>query len=84
MEGEITIDTWAIILKNGTELDFRPTFNQIPSIPGFSGRYVNGVPNTLLITVNTTETSVTGLRCLIINQNRVQVSNTINVTIYGK
>ncbi len=83
VEGEITIDTWAIILKNGTELNFRLAFNQEPSIPGFTGSYVNGVPNTLLITVNTTETSVTGLSCFII-ENLVLVPSTIHVTMYGK
>ncbi len=83
VEGEITIDTWGIILNNGTELNSRPAFNQEPNIPGFTGSYVNGVPNTLLITINTTETSVTGLRCYII-ENLVLVPSTINVTIYGK
>ncbi len=81
--GEIPIDTWGIILNNGTELNFRPAFNQESNIPGFTASYVSGVPNTLLITVNTTETSVTGLRCYII-ENLVLVPSTINVTIYGK
>ena len=83
VEGEITIDTWSIILNNGTELNYRPAFNQEPSIPGFTASYVNGVPNTLLITVNTTETSVTGLSCFI-TVDLVVVPSTINVTIYGK
>ena len=61
MEGANTVDIWGTILNNGTELDFRPVFNEEPSIPGFTGRYANGVPNALLITINTTETSVTGL-----------------------
>ncbi len=83
MKGEISIVIWSIILKNGTELDFRPAFNQESSIPGFTGRYLNGVSNTLLITINTTETSVTGLRCLI-SLNSEVVNSTINVNIYGK
>ncbi len=83
VEGEINIDTWSIILNNGTELNFRLAFHQQPSIPGFTGSYVNGVPNTLLITVNTTETSVTGLRCYI-TVNQVVVPSTIHVTIYGR
>ncbi len=61
MEGANTVDIWGIILNNGTELDFRSVFNEEPSIPGFTGRYANEVPNALLITINTTETSVTGL-----------------------
>ncbi len=83
MEGQIAIDTWAIFLDNGTELQFKPAFNQQPYIPGFSGRYVNGVANTLLITVNTTETSVTRLSCYSV-VNLVVVPSTINMTIYGK
>ncbi len=83
VEGEINIDTWSIILNNGTELNFRPAFNQEPNIPGFTGSYVNGVPNTLLITINTTETSVTGLSCFI-TVNHVVVPSTIHVTMYGR
>ncbi len=83
MEGEIAKDTWSIILNNGTELNFRPAFNQQPNIPGFTGSYVNGVPNTLLITINTTETSVTALICFI-TVNHAVVPSTIHVTIYGK
>ncbi len=79
MEG--VIDRWGIILKNGTKLCFRP-FNEESSIPGITGSYVNGVFNTLLITVNTTETSVTGLNCFT-SVNLVLVRSTVNVTIYG-
>ena len=56
---------------------------QVSTIPGFAGRYVNGAFNTVLITVNTTETSVTGLSCSSIIDN-VIVPSTINVTIYGE
>ncbi len=83
VDGEIPIDTWSIILNNGTELNFRSAFNQQPSIPGFTASFVNGAPNTILITVNTTETLVTGLSC-IITVNQVIVPSTIHVTIYGK
>ncbi len=79
---EGTVDRWGVILKNGTELSFRPSLNEDTSIPGITGRYVNGVFNTLLITVNTTETSVTGLSCFI-SVNLVLVQSTVNVTIYG-
>ena len=80
---EGTIDRWGLILKNGTKLSFRPLFNEESSIPGITGSYVNGTFNTLLITVNTTETSVTGLRC-IISEILELLPSTINVTIYGK
>ncbi len=83
MEGAHSIDRWGIILKNGTELDFRLASNRESSIPGFTGRYVNKDHNTVLITVNTTDTSVKGLSCFI-TVNRVLVPHTINVTIYGK
>ena len=83
MEETDPIDRWGIILKNGTELDFRPAFNEDSSIPGITGSYVNGAFNTLLITVNTTETSVTGLICFT-TVHRLLVRNTISVTIYGK
>ncbi len=83
MEETDPIDIWGIILKNGTELDFRPALNEESSIPGITGSYVNGAFNTLLITVNTTETSVTGLICFT-TVHRLLVGNTINVTIYGK
>ncbi len=82
MEGANTVDKWGIILNNGTELYFRPGFNQ-ESIPGFTGRHLNRGSNILLITVNTTETSVTGLSCYSI-VGLALVSRTINVTIYGK
>ena len=80
---EGTIDRWGIILKNGTKLSFRPLFNEESSIPGITGSYVNGTLNTLLITVNTTATSVTGLSCFI-SVGLELVPGTINVTIYGK
>ncbi len=56
---------------------------QVSTIPCITGRYVNGVTNTLLITVNTAETSVTGLSCYSI-VNLTLVSSTIDMTIYGK
>ncbi len=80
---KLILDIWGIILKNGTELDFRPAFNENSSIPGITGSYVNGAFNTLLITVNTTETSLIGLICLTA-VHRFLDKNTINVTIYGK
>ncbi len=61
LEGNKAIYAWGIILNNGTPLVFEPT--QESTIPGITGGYVNGVTNTILITVNTTETSVTGLSC---------------------
>ncbi len=44
---------------------------------------MDGVFNTLLITVNTTETSVTGLRCSNFDNNTA-FGSTIKLTIYGK
>ncbi len=82
MEGPY-LERWGIILNNGTGLYFRPAFNEESSIPGIIGSYVNGEPNTLLIIVNTTETSVTGLSCFII-VNFEPVPSTINLTIYGE
>ena len=81
MEGSNIIPSWGIILNNGTELDFRPS--EESTIPGFIGGYVNGVTNAFIITVNTTETSVTGLICFSI-EKRGLVPSTVNVTIYGK
>ncbi len=82
MEGGQTIPSWGIILNDGTELDIQPS--QESTIPGFIGGYANGVTsNTFIITVNTTETSVTGLVCFSI-VNRSLVPSTINVVIYGK
>ena len=81
MEGNKAIASYGIILNNGTPQVFEPA--QESTIPGITGRYVNGVTNTLLITVNTAETSVTGLSCYSI-VNLTLVSSTIDMTIYGK
>ncbi len=81
VEGNKAISSWGIILNNGTPQVFEPA--QESTIPGITGRYVNGVTNTLLITVNTTETSVTGLSCFI-TVGLALVPSTINVTIYGE
>ncbi len=83
MEGTNPIDRWGIILKNGTQLNFRPLFNEESNIPGITGSYVNGAFNTLLIIINTTETSVTGVSCFI-TMDLEAVRSTINVTIYGE
>ncbi len=83
VEGPDPIERCDIILKNETELYFRPAFNEESSIPGITGSYVNGAFNTLLITVNTTETSVTGLSCFI-TMDLEAVPSAINVTIYGE
>ncbi len=79
LEGNKAINSYGIILNNGTPMLFVP--GQESTIPGFAGRYVNGAFNTVLITVNTTETSVTGLSCSSIG---VLFPSTINVTIYGE
>ena len=81
LEGSKAISAWGIILNNGTPLVFEPT--QESTIPGITGGLVNGVTNTLLITVNTMEMSVTGLSCYSI-VNLVLVPSTINVIIYGE
>ncbi len=79
VEANKAIGFWGIILNDGTPMMFVPP--QESTIPGFAGRHVNGALNTVLITVNTTETSVTGLSCY---SNSVIVPSTINVTIYGE
>ncbi len=81
LEGNKAISSWGIILNDRTLLVFEPA--QESTIPGITGSYVNGVTNTLLITVNTTETSVTGLSCFI-TVGFALVPSTINVTIYGE
>ena len=83
VEGPDPIERWGIILNNGTGLYFRPLFNEVSSIPGITGSYVNGAFNTFLITINTTETSVIGLSCIIL-VNFEPVPSTINLTIYGE
>ncbi len=81
LEGNKAIASWGIILNNRTPMVFEPA--QESTIPGITGRYVNGVTSTLLITVNTTETSVIGLSCFI-TVGLGLVPSTINVTIYGE
>ncbi len=81
LEGNKAIGFWGIILNDGTPMMFIPA--QESTIPGFAGRRLNGALNTVLITVNTTETSVTGLSCSSFIDN-VLVPSTINVTIYGE
>ncbi len=79
-QGNKAIASWGIILNNGTSVMFIPA--QESTIPGITGSYVNGASfNTFLITIYTTETSVTGLSCDSIG---VLVPSTINVTIYGE
>ncbi len=56
------------------------TLTQKSTIPGITGQFMNGLFNTLLITVNTSEISVTGLSCSSIINERV-VGNTTNLTI---
>ncbi len=81
LEGSKAISSYGVILNDRTLLVFEPA--QESTIPGITGSYVNGVTNTLLITVNTTETSVTGLSCFI-TVGFALVPSTINVTIYGE
>ncbi len=76
-----TIATWTII-HNETEQEFNPLIQE-STIFGITGKFTDGVFNTLLITVNTTETSVTGLRCSNVILGTVFTS-TIRLTIYGK
>ncbi len=80
MEGS-TIATWTIILNNGTELEINPRLTQESGIPRITG--IEVASSTLLITVNTTETSVRGFSCFsVVNLDLVR--STINVTVYGK
>ncbi len=81
LERNKAISAWGIILNDGTPMVFVP--GQVSTIPGFAGRRVNGAVNTVLITVNTTETSVTGLSCSSIIDS-VLVPSTVNVTVYGE
>ncbi len=82
MEGSTTIGTWTIILKNGNEQEINPLIGE-STISGITGRFMDRVFNTLFITVNTTETSVTGLRCSNFFNNTA-FRRTIKLTIYGK
>ncbi len=81
MEGS-TIATWTIILNSGSEQEINPLIQE-STISGITGKFMDRVFNTLLITVNTTETSVTGLRCSYVLNGTVFPS-TIKLTIYGK
>ena len=82
VEGSTTIGTWTIFLTNGSEQQINPLIEE-STISGITGRFMDGVFNTLLITVNTTETSVTGLRCSHFFNN-IAFRSTIKLTIYGK
>ena len=79
------ITRWFIILNDGSEESINTLINNMPSIPGITGRLVNGGFSTLEITVNTSNTSVTGLRCEGVDGNAAPVRPAaINVTILGK
>ncbi len=67
---------------NGREQQINPIIED-STISGITGRFMDGVFNTLLITVNTMETSVTGLRCTN-SFNNTAFRSTIKLTIYGK
>ncbi len=77
-----TIAIWSILLNNETEQEFNPLIEE-SNISGITGRFMDGVFNTLLITINTTETSVTGLKCSNVILGTVFTS-TIKLTIYCK
>ncbi len=77
-----TITAWTIFLTNETEQEIIPLIEE-STISGITGRFMDGVFNTLLITVNTTETSVTGLRCSNFFNNTA-FRSIIKLTIYGK
>ena len=81
MEGS-TITSWTVFLTNGRAQQINPLIEE-STISGITGRFMDGVFNTLLITVNTTETSVTGLRCSHFFNN-IAFRSTIKLTIYGK
>ncbi len=77
-----SIATWTIILNNGNEQEINPHIQE-STISGITGIFMDRVFNTLFITVNTTETSVTGLSCSNILNGTV-FKSTIKLTIYGK
>ncbi len=80
-----TIRNWYIILQNGIEKGINPLIAiSNAQFPGITGRYVPEGYSTLLITINTTNTSIAGLRCEGVNAESLIFSATINLTIYGK
>ncbi len=73
-------------MENGSDLVFNPLDDQVrSSFPGITGRYADRKNfSTLIISVNTSDTSVIGLMCE--NNNAEGITSVIflNLTIYGK
>ena len=73
-------------MENGIDQVFNPLDDQIrSSFPGITGRYaVKNNFSTLIMSVNTSDTSVIGLKCE--NNNAEGITSVIflNLTIYGK
>ena len=75
---------WYIVFSDGSEEVIGIAIMNVPSIPGITGTFVNEGFSTLVITVNTSNTSVTRLRCTGRDRSLALVTSAVNITIYGK
>ncbi len=79
------ISLWFIILKNGNEPGFNPLIVKVnPRFPGIAVQFTTNNYTTLLISVNTSDTSVTGIKCESTDAANKRFYIQINLTIYGE
>ena len=80
-----SISAWFIILKNGNELGSNPLILKVnPRFPGIAIQFTTNNFTTLLISVNTSDTSVTGIKCESTDAANNKFYIQINFTIYGE
>ncbi len=83
-EGEI-ISGWSIAINNGNAMIINLIKAEVSNISGITGRYLNGIKSTLVISVNVSQSSMLEITCIGIDGGFMRIiESTTHILFYGK
>ncbi len=82
-EGEV-ISGWSIAINNGSATIISLIKAEVSNISGVTGRYLNGIMSTFVISVNISESSMLEITCIGIDGDLMRDESTTHILFYGK
>ncbi len=75
---------WSIAINNGSATSLNLVIQEVSNISGVTGRNLNGIMSTFVISVNISESSMLEITCIGIDGEFIRVESTTHILFYGK
>ncbi len=75
---------WSIAINNGSATSFNLIKAEVSNISGITGRYLNGIMSSIVISVNISESSMLEITCIGIGGGAMRYESTTHILFYGK